>query len=197
MIYPMQMNRSARFDRKRNSAFLLGALAVLLAAYAFSSDFRIIGLDRAGNVSLSNAFPSGVCTVEAATVLTGSVSANWRVHRNYFTTNSTGQGVVTIGSSNHFFRLLAADVSTNTPAGYTNLLLSYGLLHTIAGNGYGGVDRVNYWQPAFEGGYATSAGLSRPHFAIADERGNVFIVDKDSQNRTRFNAPSKWRGTHS
>ena len=83
---------------------------------------------------------------------------------------------------NNFFRLLAADISTNTAAGYTNLLNSYGLLHTIAGNGFGGIDGVNYWQPGFEGGYATNAALSRPHIAVADTAGNVFIADKNSHS---------------
>jgi len=81
-----------------------------------------------------------------------------------------------------FLSLLAVDVSANTPSGYTNLLESFGLLRTIAGNGYGGVDGSNYWQPSFEGGYATNAALSRPHFAMADDAGNVFIVDKGSHS---------------
>src|SRR5947199_356876 len=55
----------------------------------------------------------------------------WRVQQNYFTTNSTGQGTLVVNSSNPFFRLLAVDVSTNTPLGYTNLLNSYGLMSTL------------------------------------------------------------------
>ena len=85
-------------------------------------------------------------------------------------------------SSNRFFRLVAVDVSTKTPLGYTNFVASYGLLHTVAGNGYGAVDGSNYWHANFEGGYATNAALSRPHFAIADAAGSVFIVDKDSHS---------------
>ena len=38
------------------------------------------------------------------------------------------------------------------PAGFTNLTRAYGKLTTVAGNGYGGVDGVNYWQSGFEGG---------------------------------------------
>jgi hypothetical protein len=69
---------------------------------------------------------------------------------------------------------------TNTPLAYTNLTQSYGLLHTIAGSGAdAGVDGVNYWQTNFEGGYATNAALSRPHFAVADNAGNIFIVEND------------------
>jgi sugar lactone lactonase YvrE len=114
--------------------------------------------------------------------LTNRGGPAWGSQQNYFTTNSTGQGQLLRGSKNNFFRLLAADISTNTAAGYTNLLNSYGLLHTIAGNGFGGIDGVNYWQPGFESGYATNATLSRPHIAVADTAGNVFIADKNSHS---------------
>ena len=153
-----------------------------LASPVLAADFRISTWDHQGNIRWTNAFLCGVCTVEAATNLTSPGGASWQVQQNYFTTNSTGQGQLLLGSSINFSRLLAADISTNTPAGYTNLLNSYGLLRTIAGNGFGGLDGVNYWQPGFEGGYATNATLSRPHIAVADTAGNVFIADKNSHS---------------
>ena len=160
------------------------ALLRLVAASgcAVASDFGITGLDPQGNIAWTNAFTSGVCTVEIAAAPGDSSSTSWQPHQNYFTTNSSGQGQVPLSSSTSLIRLLATDVSTNTPEGYTNLLNSFGVLHTIAGNGFGGVDGVNYWQPAFEGGYATNAALSRPHFAMADDAGNLFVVDKDSHS---------------
>ena len=118
----------------------------------------------------------------AATLPADSLTNPWRVQQNYFTTTPTGQGALVPNSSNRFFRLVAVDVSTKTPLGYTNFVASYGLLHTVAGNGYGAVDGSNYWHANFEGGYATNAALSRPHFAIADAAGSVFIVDKDSHS---------------
>jgi len=161
-------------------------VACLLCLVAFcataSPEFRITSWDRQGNIGWTNAFTNGVCTVEAATMPPTGFLMSWRPQQNYFTTNLNGQGQAQLDPTNRFFRLRAVDVSTNTPAGYTNLLTSYGILHTIAGNGFGGVDGVNYWQPFFEGGYATNAALSRPHFAMADQIGNVFIVDKDSHS---------------
>jgi sugar lactone lactonase YvrE len=77
---------------------------------------------------------------------------------------------------------LAVDISANSPDAFGNLISSFGNLETIAGNGFGGVDGFNYWQPSFEGGPAINATLSRPHFAMADNAGNVFIVDKDSHS---------------
>jgi hypothetical protein len=67
-----------------------------------------------------------------------------------------------------------------TPQGFTNLVYAYGLLETVAGTGTGRVDGVSYWLPAFEGGPATNAALSRPHYAMADHAGNLYIVDKNS-----------------
>jgi hypothetical protein len=160
------------------AALILGSLA----SQAPAANLRITSWDRQGNIHWTNAFPSGVCTVEAATALTSPAGPSWHAQQNYFTTNSTGQGQLLLGSSNNFIRLLAADISTNTTAGYNNLLNPYGLLHTIAGNGFGRIDGVNYWQPAYEGGYATNATLSRPHIAMADTAGNVFIADKNSHS---------------
>lgn len=146
--------------------------------------FHINAVNNHGLISWTNAFTSGVCTVEAASQFNGSNGpVLWNPQQNYFTTNAAGAGGVSLSSGNNFFRLLAVDVSTNTPQAYTNLLESYGLLSTIAGSGAdAGVDGVNYWLPSFEGGYATNAALSRPHFAMADNAGNVFIVDKDSDS---------------
>jgi hypothetical protein len=96
--------------------------------------------------------------------------------------------------------LRAVQISTNTPQAFTNFVESYGLLHTIAGSGAeAGQDGTNYWQPSFEGGYATNAALSRPHFAMADNAGNVFIVDKNSDSVLKVTADSRIHtvaGTH-
>jgi hypothetical protein len=166
-------------------AFWLLIISPILAQAA-GNNFQINGVNLNGQISWINAFTSGVCTVEAAAQLSGtSGDTTWIPQQNYFTTNSAGAGVVLPASGNDFFRLLAVDVSSNTPLAYTNLVQSYGLLHTIAGNGDAGSsdpgeDVTNYWQPGFEGGYATNAALSRPHFAMEDNFSNVFMVDKDS-----------------
>jgi hypothetical protein len=148
-------------------------------AQAAGGGFQITGLDN-GQIYWTNAFSSGVCTVESGGRLD---RANpWIPLRNYFTTNSAGAGFLSFSSPCNFFRLRAVEISTNKEA-FTNLTRSYGLLHTIAGSGAdGGVDGVNYWLARFEGGDATNAALSRPHFAMADTNGNVFIVDKNSHS---------------
>lgn len=79
---------------------------------------------------------------------------------------------------------LPGDAKT-LPPGFTDLVRSYGVLETIAGTGLGRADEVSYWRPRYEGGPATAATLSRPHFAMADRAGNVYIVDKDSHSVLR------------
>ena len=156
-----------------------------LPVLATGTNFQISAFNSNGLIAWTNAFTKGVCTVEAAAQLNGQT--RWLPQQNYFTTNAAGAGMVAPASGNVFFRLLAVDVSTNSPLAYTNLVQSYGILHTIAGNGdagspYAGDDVTNFWQPSFEGGYATNAALSRPHFAMEDNSSNVFIVDKDSDS---------------
>lgn len=161
---------------------LLACFLTLLCHQVHASDFRITDFTGSGQITWSNAFPIGICTVETAQTLTEGAPGPWLPERNYFTTNSVGQAVASSGPSNQFVRLLAVDLSTNNPSSYADLTHSYGRISTIAGTGVGGIDNVNYWQPAFEGGYATNAALSRPHYAMADEVGNIFIVDKGSHS---------------
>jgi hypothetical protein len=127
-------------------------------ADASGNSFEINAFSVNGQISWTNAFTRGVCTVESATQLTGGMA--WIPQQNYFTTNSAGGSNAVMAPGNGFFRLRAVEIYTNTPQAFTNLTESYGLLHTIAGNGAdGGVDGTDYWKPSFEGGYATNATL--------------------------------------
>jgi hypothetical protein len=93
----------------------------------------------------------------------------------------------------------SVDVSPTT-AGFTNFVSSYGVLETIAGNGYGQVDGVNYWQSWYEGSLAQWAALSRPHFAMADRTGNVYVADKNSHSILKITPAGiiqTFAGTHS
>ena len=63
---------------------------------------------------------------------------------------------------------------------FAALVARYDLLSTLAGRGEDRVDGVDDWVPAFEGGPATAAELSRPHIAMADPAGNVYIADKNA-----------------
>ncbi|MEK7675612.1 MAG: hypothetical protein AAB676_07250, partial [Verrucomicrobiota bacterium] len=130
---------------------------------------------RGGNLSWSNAFSNGVCTVETADTLAGP----WNPVQNVFTSNSVATVQIGLSNRSGFYRLAAADIS-GTPEGFNNLAASWSTLTTIAGKGEVRRDGLNNWQPQFEGGLAIEAELSRPHFAMSDAAGNVYIADKDA-----------------
>lgn len=160
-------------------------MLALCPLFARADNFQITAFNPSGRISWTNAFPCGACTVEVASKLSGTNI--WNCWQNFFTTNSTGQAVFVAAATNQFYRLLAVNLSNNTPFAFSNLVLSYGVLHTIAGNGDAGYtqpgkDVTNYWQPGFEGQFATNVALSRPHFAMEDNASNIYIVDKDSDS---------------
>lgn len=89
---------------------------------------------------------------------------------------------------------VALDVDTSSPdtapdtpvdgevtptSSFERLVARYDVLSTIAGKG-AVRDLGNEWSPSFEGGPATAAELSRPHMAMADSLGRVFIADKEA-----------------
>ena len=162
---------------------------------ARAAGFGISSFDHSGSLSWTNAFASGVCCLETA----DSPLGPWSPAANVFTANANGQVMAELPRNNRFFRLLAANVSASSPGGFTNLTQSYGLLRTVASNGAGGVDGIDYWQSSYEGNFATNVALSRPHFAMADAAGNMFIVDKDSHSVLKVTADGRIHtvaGTH-
>ncbi len=60
------------------------------------------------------------------------------------------------------------------------LFAKYGVLRTVAGKGAIDQDGRSDWQESFEDGPAIEAELSRPHIAMADDEGNIFIADKEA-----------------
>src|SRR5688500_4504765 len=152
-------------------------LLALLAGSASGAPFEIITFDREGMLTWSNAFPAGVANIQTAPAITGP----WSSRKNVFTSNSVGAARAPLSASNQFVRLLAVDISTNSPRHYTNLLESYGILETVAGRGTSNSD-VSQWLPSFEGEWATNVALSRPHVAFGDPHGNVLIVDQRSSS---------------
>lgn len=175
----LSITTAVRISRSRNLMKLSSLLlaAVLAAGSARAAELQITALDRAQNLTWSNALPTGVLTVESAVAPTGP----WRSGQNFYTTTSGSNTTLALAPGSQFVRLRAADISA-TEAGFSNLVTAYGILETIAGAGQNGIDGVNGWQTEFEGGPAINANLSRPHFAMADDAGNIFIADKDSHS---------------
>ena len=160
--------------------FVLVASFLCLAAALAAAAPIITSFSRNGTLAWTNALVPGVCTVETA----GTPTAGWASVQNVFSTNATGSTTVTAPTTNQFIRLRSADVSA-TPQGFTNLVHSYGLLETITGTGAGQADGVSFWDSGYEGGPASNAALSRPHYAMSDRVGNIYIADKNSHSVLR------------
>src|SRR4051794_31362733 len=103
------------FDAKH----LTGALAVAVLAGALNlrtpaAEFGIKSYQPGGILTWSNYFLAGVTTIETANVASG----HWSVGNSFFTSNSIGTSSSASNESNFFLRLLAVDISTNTPRHY-------------------------------------------------------------------------------
>jgi len=142
-----------------------------------ATPFCVYSFTRDGLLAWTNAAVPGICTVQRASMPQGP----WAPEHNSFAVTSSGGYMANLTPERAFYRVKSLDVSP-TKAGFTNFVSAYGVLETIAGNGYGQVDGVNYWQSWYENSLAQWAALSRPHFAMADRAGNVYIADKNSHS---------------
>jgi len=67
-----------------------------------------------------------------------------------------------------------------TPIGdWPEFVGRYNLLVTVAGRGQQRDEGIE-WSAAYEGGAATACELSRPHIAMGDGAGNLYIADKEA-----------------
>jgi DNA-binding beta-propeller fold protein YncE len=149
----------------------------------------ITSLDANGLVAWSGATVPGVATVEFAETPQGS----WNPRQNRFSISDTDQVNLQAAAPTGFYRLRSVDVPA-TPEGFTNLVKPFGILETLAGTGQG-QDDVSYWQSWYEGLHGPWVALSRPHVAMADRAGNVYIADKNSHSVLRL-APDGTLRTH-
>ena len=154
--------------------------AIGMVGIAFAAGPSITSLTRSGTLTWTNALLPGVCTIEATSALGGE----WFSVRNVFSTNTTGSASGLPSGTNQFFRLRSVNVGP-TAQGFTNLVYAYGLLETVTGIGAGQADGVSFWSDEYEGGPAIAAALSRPHYAMADRSGNIYIADKNSHSVLR------------
>ncbi len=75
--------------------------------------------------------------------------------------------------------LLIFFLSSNSYSQFEEFAAKYDILSTIAGAGEIDDGGFNGWKELYEGREADEAELSRPHFAMADSLGNIYIADKD------------------
>jgi hypothetical protein len=137
--------------------------------------------DAQGKFTIRNTFTNGVCVLEK----TGSLRELFHPQQNFFTTNTQLEVLSKPSGATAFFAAWAADLNPGA-AGFSNLARCYSSLSTIAGAG-GSTAAANKWQAGFEGGPATNALLSRPHIAMADDLGRIYIADKEGHGIRRIN----------
>lgn len=186
-------------ERKPPRAMLRGSRGMIVALFAPIVSFiashaapslRVTTFSQEGVLAWTNSPVPGICTVQVSSAPAGP----WTYGQNAFATNSAGTLTVPSDGETRFYRMQGVGVPP-TPQGFTNLVRAYGLLETIAGNGLGRLDTVSYWSSAYEGWPATWAALSRPHIAMADRAGNIYIADKNSHSVLKV-APDGTIHTH-
>jgi hypothetical protein len=120
-------------------------------------------------VTFSNRFFNGVCTVE------GRDRARWVPLANFFTTQRVGQATVSLPTNYPKLRLVCMDVSPGNAQ--VRLALAYGNIRTVAGKGEA-PPGTNAWRPEYEGAIASEVNLSDPRYALADNAGNIYVVER-------------------
>lgn len=174
---------------------LVLSLLTLLVRGQTTPPPRITQIDPTGLLGFERLTGPGVVNLMTAELPSGP----WSPLQNQFINEAAGTFLVQAPVRTAFYQLRAFDVGP-TAAGFQNLVSTYGLLDTLAGNGAGQIDGTSYWQPEFEGAPARTVALSRPHAALADAAGRIFIVDRDSHSVLRVDLDGTLHthaGTHS
>ncbi|WCJ59464.1 hypothetical protein NXS98_17385 [Fontisphaera persica] len=130
-----------------------------------------------GQCRVEGAFTNGVVVLEQASRL--EANPLWTPRRSYYSVQEQLGLQFTLEGPQGFYRVRAVDLSGGA-AGFARFTRCYSILQTIAGAGGVTTADVNKWQPAYENGPATAAQLSRPHMAMGDGWGNIYIADKDA-----------------
>ena len=151
---------------------------VVLCSAAFSLPLRgqevTLQLNRAGELLLSPLAANEIAVLEQSATL----DLPFFPSRSFLPGTPSPKHTASFDGATAFFRARIVDVSP-TREGFTNFVKSFSTLSTIAGKGEN-TAAVNAWLPAYEGLPGMQAELSRPHIAMADTNGNIFIADKDA-----------------
>lgn len=150
-------------------------LCLVLALQA--GDLALVPLSPAGHCRAAGTYTNGVLILEHAPRF--DLPIRWTPIRNYYSCGEQLSLSFPLTGSQGFYRARAVDLSGGA-AGFARFTRCYSLIQTIAGAGGVTTADVNKWQPAYENGPATAAQLSRPHMAMGDLFGNIYIADKDA-----------------
>lgn len=162
------------------SKFLF-ALALLFSATAWAVEKTAYTLTPTTNdtvvIRFTNNFsrPNGVSTLE------GLLGRKWVVLQNFFTTQNIGSVELPLPSGYSKYRLRSMSVVPGNA--FPRLALAYGKISTVAGTGPASAGAgTNLWRPEYEGAIATNVPLSSPRAAVADDAGNIYVVEPSTHS---------------
>ena len=153
---------------------VLGA-ASLRAAVFSTANYAIVTnpSNNVADITFSNRFFNGVCTVESRE------AGKWVVLQNFFTTQRLGQVTLELPTNDYArLRLRTLQVTAERYTVFAHLAQSYGDIHTVAGTG----ERppgTETWLPEYEGAFATNVFLNNPRYAVADAANNIYVLERD------------------
>lgn len=160
---------------------LLFALALLFSATAWAVEKTAYTLTPTTNdtvvIRFTNNFsrPNGVSTLE------GLLGRKWVVLQNFFTTQNIGSVELPLPSGYSKYRLRSMSVVPGNA--FPRLALAYGKISTVAGTGPASAGAgTNLWRPEYEGAIATNVPLSSPRAAVADDAGNIYVVEPSTHS---------------
>ena len=129
--------------------------------FAILCSALLIGCEQSNTADHQDSASDSETEIETADATTDSANQTDSANPNQRTTDDDTE---------------TASDTDNSPA----IFSKYGNLSTLAGACHIEDKGINGWQTSFEGGPATQAELSRPHYAMADNTGNIYIADKDA-----------------
>ena len=97
-------------------------------------------------------------------------------------------GACSSGASASIDAATSRPIDADAAGNHEAVFAGYGTIETIAGTGLIEAKGENGWVADFENRPATSAELSRPHIALGDASGRVFIADKDGHGVRQIDA---------
>lgn len=149
----------------------IGVLAVIFACVGAASaqKFSITPTTNGlAEIRFTNAWFDGVATLQ------GLQGRRWVSLENFYTTQQIGQVTLPLPPGYSTYRLRSMSVVPGNA--FARLALAYGNITTVAGTGPVPAN-TNLWLPEYEGAIATNVPLSSPRSAVADEAGNIYVVE--------------------
>ena len=155
------------------------ALVALFSATAWAVEKTAYTLTRTTNATVIIRFTNNFPIPNGVSTLEGLTNRRWAVLQNFFTTQNIGSVELPLPTGYTNYRLRSMSVIPGNA--FPRLALAYGNITTVAGTGPVPAG-TNLWRPEYEGAIATNVPLSSPRSAVADEAGNIYVVEPSTHS---------------